>query len=60
MKRKAVTDLTNRTALITGSARGIGKAIALRYASLGASIAANFSGDEVNRAKRCAELRKRT
>jgi len=41
-----VTDLSNHTALITGSARGIGKAIALRYASLGANIALNYAHDE--------------
>lgn len=31
--------LEGKTALITGAARGIGKAIALRYASEGANIA---------------------
>ena len=31
--------LTGKTALITGAARGIGKAIALKYASEGANIA---------------------
>ncbi len=35
-----MTDLTGKTALITGSARGIGRAIALRYARLGASDSA--------------------
>jgi hypothetical protein len=29
----------NKVALVTGSARGIGKAIAIRYGSLGASVA---------------------
>ena len=33
-----MTDLTGKTTLITGSARGIGKAIALRYAQLGANV----------------------
>ncbi|MFF1605623.1 SDR family NAD(P)-dependent oxidoreductase [Streptomyces mirabilis] len=36
-------DLTGKTALITGSARGIGKAIALRYARLGANIVVNYA-----------------
>ena len=38
--------LTGKTALITGAARGIGKAIALKYASEGANIA--FTDLEVN------------
>lgn len=37
-----MTDLTGKTAVITGSARGIGKAIALRYAALGANIVVNY------------------
>jgi 3-oxoacyl-[acyl-carrier protein] reductase len=32
-------------ALVTGSARGIGKAIAMRYGSLGASVVVNYSTD---------------
>ena len=38
--------LEGKTALITGAARGIGKAIALKYASEGANIA--FTDLEVN------------
>ena len=38
--------LTGKVALITGAARGIGKAIALKYASEGASIA--FTDLEIN------------
>ena len=37
--------LKNKTALITGSARGLGKAIAERFASLGANIVVNYSKD---------------
>jgi 3-oxoacyl-[acyl-carrier protein] reductase len=36
-----MTDLKGKVALVTGSARGIGKAIALRYASLGANLVVN-------------------
>lgn len=37
--------LKNKVALITGSARGLGKAIAERYAALGADIVLNYSRD---------------
>lgn len=43
-----MTDLTGKTAVITGSARGIGKAIALRYAQLGANIVINYSANRAN------------
>ncbi|HVU58839.1 MAG TPA: SDR family oxidoreductase [Puia sp.] len=40
--------LQNKTALITGSARGLGKAIAERYAALGAGIVINYSKDRAS------------
>jgi len=40
-----MNELQNKVALITGSARGLGKAIALRYAELGADIIINYSKD---------------
>ena len=40
-----MTDLKNKVALITGSARGLGKAIAEHYASLGADIVLNYARD---------------
>jgi 3-oxoacyl-[acyl-carrier protein] reductase len=41
-----MTDLRGKVALITGSARGIGQAIALRYAALGANIVVNYTRDD--------------
>jgi len=41
-----MTNLRGKVALVTGSARGIGKAIAERYGSLGASVVVNFSSSE--------------
>jgi 3-oxoacyl-[acyl-carrier protein] reductase len=41
-----MTDLRNKVALVTGSARGIGRAIVERYASLGASVVINFLSNE--------------
>lgn len=40
--------LNNKVALITGSARGLGKAIAERYAALGADIVINYSRDKIS------------
>lgn len=40
--------LNNKVAVITGSARGLGKAIAERYASLGANIVINYSKDKAS------------
>jgi 3-oxoacyl-[acyl-carrier protein] reductase len=51
-----MTDLSGKVALVTGSARGIGKAIAVRYAQLGADIVINYSGDEAGASKTVAEV----
>lgn len=50
------TDLTGKTALVSGSARGIGKAIALRYAGLGANIVMNYASSEKEAAATVAEI----
>ncbi len=39
-------DFSGKTALITGASRGIGKAIALKFASLGANVAVVYAGNE--------------
>jgi 3-oxoacyl-[acyl-carrier protein] reductase len=39
-------DLTDRVAVVTGSSRGIGRAIALKLASLGSKVVVNYSGSE--------------
>jgi 3-oxoacyl-[acyl-carrier protein] reductase len=40
--------LKNKVALVTGSARGLGKAIAERFADLGADIVINYSKDKAS------------
>ena len=42
-----MNSLKGKVALITGSARGLGKAIAERYAALGADIVLNYSRDKI-------------
>jgi short chain dehydrogenase len=51
-----MTDRSGKVALVTGSAPGIGKAIAVRYAQLGTDIVINYSGDEANALKTVAEI----
>jgi 3-oxoacyl-[acyl-carrier protein] reductase len=41
-----MTSLNNKTALVTGSARGIGRAIGERYAALGANVVINYTTGE--------------
>lgn len=53
-----MTDLTGKVAVVTGSARGIGKAIAERFASLGAKVVVNYSSDAENAARTVAAIEK--
>jgi len=50
--------VNGKVALVTGASRGIGKAIALKLASLGADIAIIYSGNEEKATEVCLEARK--
>ena len=43
-----MSELKNQIALVTGSSRGIGKAIALALAQAGAAVAVNYHEHGVN------------
>ncbi|MBM7107585.1 3-oxoacyl-[acyl-carrier-protein] reductase [Brevibacillus laterosporus] len=50
--------LEGKVALITGASRGIGRAIALKYAEAGANIIVNYSGNEVKAQETVADIEK--
>ena len=50
-------DLTSRVAIVTGSARGIGQAIALKLAEVGANVVVNDIGEPEPLEKVAAEIR---
>ena len=49
-------NFTNKTVLVTGGTRGIGRAIALAFAKKGARVAVLFRSDQVSADKTLAEL----
>lgn len=56
--RKTFTEnlLAGKTALVTGGSRGIGKAIAIAFGSLGAKVIVNYSGNEKAANETVAEI----
>ncbi|OMP68569.1 3-oxoacyl-[acyl-carrier-protein] reductase [Domibacillus epiphyticus] len=50
-------NLEGKTALVTGASRGIGKAIALELARLGADVAVNYAGSEQKAADVAEEIK---
>src|SRR5260370_1886732 len=50
-------DLNNKIAIVTGGTRGLGRAIALGLARLGATVAMNYRRDEASAAKTLDEVR---
>lgn len=51
------TPLAGRIALVTGAARGIGRAIALKLAAAGCDVAANYYNSHAEAEALCAEIR---
>jgi 3-oxoacyl-[acyl-carrier protein] reductase len=48
--------LAGKVALITGGSKGIGRAVSLKFASLGAKVVVNYSGDDAAAAEVVKEI----
>lgn len=55
-RRSVRLPLAGKVALVTGSARGIGRAIALRYAALGAKVVINYATSEERAQETVAQI----
>lgn len=51
-----MSNLSGKTALVTGASRGIGRAVALRLAAEGAAVAVNYNGSAEKAAEVVAEI----
>ena len=49
-------ELTNKNAIVTGASRGIGKAVALKLAALGANVAVVYAGNAEKANETVAEI----
>ena len=54
-----MTDLTNKTALVTGASRGIGRATARALANAGAHVIVHYGGSSDEAQSLVAEIRKK-
>lgn len=58
MQNVQTQELAGKVALVTGAARGIGKAIALQFASMGAVVVINYSGSKEKAEEVLSEVKK--
>ena len=60
-RSRAMGELSGKVAIVTGASKGIGAAIALRFAEAGAAVAVNYSSDKSRRrpGRRANQARRR-